>query len=237
MLFSYKDVRDFHLKFEVPMPSVPTLLNDEAYNFRLGFLQEERDEYIDSVQSGDFATAIDSLLDEVYVAVGTSLMMGVNPDQWEDIFMDSTFNQKIMWDIDWMTGHPLEGPRFLSDELYNKAVKLLQINLNSFVHNHYYGNIEGCTESMSQQVLLCHNIARHMGIGYAAWKELWNDVQRANLSKVRATSAEQSKRNSTLDVVKPVGWIPPDGEALITKFYGQNWKDHLHKHPYAEMTG
>lgn len=42
------------------------------------------------------------------------------------------------------------------------------------------------------------------------WDALFDEVQRANMSKVRATHAEQSRRKSTLDVVKPEGFQPPD---------------------------
>lgn len=40
----------------------------------------------------------------------------------------------------------------------------------------------------------------------------WNEVQRANMAKVRASSSEdpRSKRGHSLDVVKPDGWTPPD---------------------------
>lgn len=42
------------------------------------------------------------------------------------------------------------------------------------------------------------------------WKELFAEVQRANMEKERATRKDQSLRGSTLDVVKPEGWRPPD---------------------------
>lgn len=52
-----------------------------------------------------------------------------------------------------------------------------------------------------------------MGTAYlhgCNFDEAWRRVQEANMKKRRATSEEQSKRNSTLDVVKPEGWTPPD---------------------------
>lgn len=55
-------------------------------------------------------------------------------------------------------------------------------------------------------------------LGYP-WLRGWELVQRANMSKVRAQSAEESKRGSALDVVKPEGWEPPDIEGLL-KMYG-----------------
>lgn len=51
-------------------------------------------------------------------------------------------------------------------------------------------------------------------VGYP-WEQGWKMVQAANMAKVRATSKEQSKRGTTLDVVKPEGWVPPNIELLL----------------------
>lgn len=47
----------------------------------------------------------------------------------------------------------------------------------------------------------------------------WAEVQRANMTKERATSAldARSKRGHSLDVVKPKGWRPPDLEGVIRR--------------------
>ena len=47
------------------------------------------------------------------------------------------------------------------------------------------------------------------------FKEAWRRVHEANMRKVRATSEEQSKRNSSSDVVKPAGWVAPDLKDLV----------------------
>lgn len=123
----FQDVRDFHDKFNVPMAAKPTLLEGETYNFRLGFMQEELQEFVQAHYDGDLATAYDSLIDLVYVAYGTAQMMGATP---------------------------------------------------------------------------------------AMWQEMWDAVQEANMSKVRATQASESKRGTSLDVVKPAGWVSPDAKHL-----------------------
>lgn len=51
-------------------------------------------------------------------------------------------------------------------------------------------------------------------LGYP-WQQGWDLVQRANMTKVRAQSAEESKRGSSFDVVKPPGWIPPNIDKLL----------------------
>lgn len=46
---------------------------------------------------------------------------------------------------------------------------------------------------------------------------VWDTVQRANMTKERATGADdpRSKRGSALDVVKPEGWIAPNHNDAI----------------------
>lgn len=47
------------------------------------------------------------------------------------------------------------------------------------------------------------------------WQEAWDRVHRANMAKVRAASAGDSKRGSTFDVVKPPGWEKPTHKDLV----------------------
>lgn len=51
-------------------------------------------------------------------------------------------------------------------------------------------------------------------LGYP-WQAGWDEVQRANMTKVRAQSAGESKRGTSLDVIKPEGWTPPDIELIL----------------------
>jgi predicted HAD superfamily Cof-like phosphohydrolase len=47
------------------------------------------------------------------------------------------------------------------------------------------------------------------------FNEAWRRVHEANMKKVRADRADQSKRGSTFDVVKPPGWTAPDLRDLV----------------------
>jgi len=47
------------------------------------------------------------------------------------------------------------------------------------------------------------------------FEEAWARVQKANMLKVRAKSADESKRKSSFDVVKPAGWKAPDFTDLL----------------------
>lgn len=54
------------------------------------------------------------------------------------------------------------------------------------------------------------------------WQELFDEVQRANMTKQRATSVEESKagtgRGHMMDVIKPPGWTPPNIEGVLQRF-------------------
>jgi predicted HAD superfamily Cof-like phosphohydrolase len=51
------------------------------------------------------------------------------------------------------------------------------------------------------------------------WQELWDEVQRANMTKERAAEdGSNSKRGSSFDVVKPEGWQGPDIEGVLASF-------------------
>lgn len=47
------------------------------------------------------------------------------------------------------------------------------------------------------------------------FNEGWRRVHEANMKKVRALRAVDSKRGSTYDVVKPEGWVPPSLTDLV----------------------
>lgn len=47
------------------------------------------------------------------------------------------------------------------------------------------------------------------------WDYGWTKVHEANLKKVRARSASDSKRGSRFDVVKPIGWKAPSFAELF----------------------
>lgn len=51
------------------------------------------------------------------------------------------------------------------------------------------------------------------------WQDGWNEVQRANMMKVRAApDGSDSVRGSAWDVVKPPGWVPPNIEEVLRGF-------------------
>lgn len=59
-----------------------------------------------------------------------------------------------------------------------------------------------------------------LGLAYFCnlpFNEGWQRVHWANMKKIRAKRAEDSKRGSTFDIIKPEGWQAPKLEDLIRK--------------------
>lgn len=76
-LTNYGDVHLFHRKFRLPHPKVPQLLDHDTANFRIKFMEEELDEFVNAAVRDDLPRAADALIDLVYVVMGTAVMMGL----------------------------------------------------------------------------------------------------------------------------------------------------------------
>jgi phosphoribosyl-ATP pyrophosphohydrolase len=121
------DVKAFFDKFGVPRKQWPEWPSEHVLNFRLAHLSEEFTELMVARVKNDLPTFADSLIDLVYLAVGTALACGIPFDQ------------------------------------------------------------------------------------------VWDEVQAANMRQVRAQRADDSKRGSSYDVVKPEGWVGPDVEGVLRR--------------------
>jgi predicted HAD superfamily Cof-like phosphohydrolase len=78
-------VREFHEKFGVPVNETPQVLDADASEFRIKFLKEEVEEYEIAVEQGDIVKQFDSLLDLMYVALGTLLWHGFPTEEGFDL--------------------------------------------------------------------------------------------------------------------------------------------------------
>jgi len=119
----FKDVKAFHKKFKLLNSDTPGLLTRRKLFERVEFLTEELEEFKQGVMTQDLAMQADALVDLVYVALGTAIMLGL------------------------------------------------------------------------------------------PWETLWDDVQRANMEKVRGVG----KRNHLVDCIKPPGWVPPHTMMILVE--------------------
>jgi predicted HAD superfamily Cof-like phosphohydrolase len=81
-----QDVMDFHKKFDVPIHPYPKVLDQAMFEYRYTFLKEELDEFADAHYEGDLQQCADALVDIVYVALGTAIIMGLPFDElWDPV--------------------------------------------------------------------------------------------------------------------------------------------------------
>jgi len=117
-----EDVRSFHQKFNfIDSGRVPVHATKRKLKERTECMQEELDEFKEAIETQDLAAQADALIDLVYFAKGTAVILGL------------------------------------------------------------------------------------------PWEKLWDDVQRANISKERG----MTKRGHAFDVIKPTGWVAPNGERIL----------------------
>lgn len=71
-------------------------------------------------------------------------------------------------------------------------------------------DLPGQADALVDLVYVALGTAQMLGL---PWQELWNDVQRANMAKVRGTT----HRGHAVDVTKPQGWVGPQGAAILQR--------------------
>lgn len=109
-------------------------------------------------------------------------------------------------------------PTLLNRETLMLRGLLMAEERSEFMSAHDDGDLAGAADALIDLAYVVMGTAVLMGL---PWQELWNRVHHANMRKVRAERAQDSKRGSTLDVIKPSGWEPPD-HLPVLKRYG--WK-------------
>ena len=104
------------------------------------------------------------------------------------------------------------GPRDVGEELFQFRRGFMQEELDEFTDGWLQGDHAQMFDALLDIVYVAMGTA-HM-FGYP-WQAGWKLVQDANMAKVRASSADSSKRQSAWDVIKPEGWQPPDIAGLL----------------------
>jgi predicted HAD superfamily Cof-like phosphohydrolase len=84
-VWHFFDVKDFQQKFSQIVNEKPVHLTKRKLEERLKFMQEELDEFEAGVIEQDLAQQADALVDIVYVALGTAVMLGL---PWNELWND-----------------------------------------------------------------------------------------------------------------------------------------------------
>lgn len=97
-------------------------------------------------------------------------------------------------------------PALLQGEMAHFRAMFLEEELGEYHDSCSRGDLAGAADALVDLVVVALGTAYLMNL---PWNELWNEVMRCNMAKVRAQHAGESKRGSSFDVVKPEGWTPP----------------------------
>lgn len=109
----------------------------------------------------------------------------------------------VKFDIDY------EGkPRLLPEELQRFREKFLDEELDEFKKAFESKDLAKAFDALIDLAYVLYGTAHLMGL---PWNQGWNLVHQANMTKRKALNASESKRGYAMDVVKPEGWISPDG--------------------------
>lgn len=85
-LSNFLDVYRFHEKFGLVIgDNGPELLDKKLMQDRINFKYEELQEIVDAYNEGDLEKVADGLIDLVYVAMGTAVMMGL---PWDNLWAE-----------------------------------------------------------------------------------------------------------------------------------------------------
>jgi len=112
--------------------------------------------------------------------------------------------------------HGDAGPVEVPEELYLFRLKFLQEELDEFRDSWEHGDVAGLADALIDLVYVAMGTAHLFGF---PWEALWNEVQGANMSKVRATpEAMGPRQNSSHDVIKGPNFTPPDINGVLEQY-------------------
>lgn len=124
-------------------------------------------------------------------------------DMWRDIV---AFHEKFRIAYD-------GGPRTLPEDLQGFRLQFLAEEFTEYDDAVDNKNLEQCFDALIDLVYVALGTAYLHGFNFP---EGWDRVHKANMKKIRAARASQSKRSSIYDVIKPPGWRAPDLSDLVT---------------------
>ena len=101
---------------------------------------------------------------------------------------------------------PLQEPGFLPQELMSFRLKFLLEELTETMNAVEAQDLEETFDGLIDLIYVALGTLYLMRCPTALG---WREVHSANMEKIRAQRADQSKRSSTFDVVKPEGWQKP----------------------------
>lgn len=105
-------------------------------------------------------------------------------------------------------------PRLLDPATAAFRIKFMREELDEYVTAVKDDDLVGQADALADLI--------YVAVGTAVWQgipleEIWDEVQASNMRKVRAKYADESKRGTQYDVIKPPGWKPPNIAGIIIR--------------------
>lgn len=66
--------------------------------------------------------------------------------------------------------------------------------------------------------ILVEEVKDYYSISNSCFLDCWNEVHSVNMNKVRTENPNDSKRNSSFDIIKPPNWVEPDLKPIVQKY-------------------
>lgn len=101
-----------------------------------------------------------------------------------------------------------EKPTDLTSEKLQERYDFMLEELTEFKNAIEPRDMAGLADALVDIVYVAMGTAVQMGL---PWEELFSDVQRANMAKVRGIT----KRGVAVDCMKPEGWVPPKTQDIL----------------------
>ncbi len=107
-------------------------------------------------------------------------------------------------------------PGFIDQEFIKFRLLFLCEELRETTQAAQDNDLEGIADGLVDLVYVAMGTAAIMGL---PWDALWDEVQRANMAKMKAMSSEDQGHREAwqYDVVKPEGWTPPRIKEILEK--------------------
>lgn len=112
-------------------------------------------------------------------------------------------------------------PRTIEGELREFRVKFMQEELDEYAEALDKGDLEGQLDAIIDLIYVALGTLHLQGL-LPIFAQGWKRVQAANMAKVRAERAGDSKRGTTFDVIKPEGWTAPTHADLIEALFAKH---------------
>lgn len=114
-------------------------------------------------------------------------------------------------------------PHLLAPDVYEFRRKFLYEEMRELEEAYASGDLAKFFDALMDLTYVAYGTAH---LAALPWSLGWAEVQRANMSKVRASSANdpRSTRGHHLDVIKPPGFTPPDVSGILTRYVEANTK-------------